>query len=309
MEKQQEIIESFQNEGGYQPKQAYKLVAFGAYIRAILNEADPLKLGVARTSYEKVKRLSPGFAYADHDLTRVVEGAHSEKGNGVVHLIAFVGQGPYRVEAEEPISRDALAIAQVIWARRRDRVPIPNITSVKIPAVAYRRDNPSAVHVSVDGNPYGQTATITDVESMAEKEFAVMKNYIVARAVLRRALKIVGTEEAREAVKREAVKSAKKRSDVEDIWDTVVSGLGLLWTGIEQADLRCWSLLPASFQVLRIELPAGEHELVLRTGLDGRPGDQSGRIRVLVRDGFNTYVVVHAPTAGGAPTMMVSDPA
>lgn len=39
---------------------------------------------------------------------------------------------------------------------------------------------------------------------------------------------------------------------------------GVVWEATEAADTRCWGLLPDKIQVLRVELPAGEHELDLR---------------------------------------------
>ncbi len=305
LEKQRQIIESFRDDDGYEPKKAYKLVAFGAYLRAILNEEDPLKLGVARASFDKVKLLEPSFPYADDDLERATNGKHSKKGNGVVHVLAFVGKGPYRVEAEEPVSGRALAIAQVIWALRRERIPFPNITKVNIPAMAYWRDNPTEVHISLNGLAIGHTATITDVETTARKEFAAMKSYIIARAVLRRALKIVSTESAKEIASR---KLRDKTKDTRNALDIILSAAGSIWTGAEQADLRCWSFLPASFQVVRIELSAGEHEFVFRAGRRGHPGSREKRLRFLVRDGFNTYIIVQTPTPDGVPTVITSDP-
>lgn len=305
LEKQQEIIRSFEDENGYNPKRAYKLVAFGSYLRAILLENDPVKLATARREFERVKRLEPDFPFADADLERAAHGKHSEKGNGVIHVIAMVGKGPFRVEVEEPVTSRVLALAQAIWGHLRKRAVLPNITAVKIPAMAYWRDNPTETHVSVDGRAAGATATVTDVELTAAREFAAMRNHIVARAVLRRAFKIAVTEGVREAIR----KDSKEYDEGELFKDLAVSILGMVWTGVEQADLRCWSLLPASFQVLRLEVPAGRHELTIRAGLHGRPVGAPQTVHVMVRDGYNTYVLVQTPTLHGGPEPLTSEPA
>ena len=39
--------------------------------------------------------------------------------------------------------------------------------------------------------------------------------------------------------------------------------LGVAWEATEAADTRCWGLLPDRIQVLRVELPAGTHQLAL----------------------------------------------
>jgi len=36
---------------------------------------------------------------------------------------------------------------------------------------------------------------------------------------------------------------------------------GVAWEATESADTRCWGLLPDQIQVLRVELPAGRHEI------------------------------------------------
>ena len=39
---------------------------------------------------------------------------------------------------------------------------------------------------------------------------------------------------------------------------------GVVWEATESADTRCWGLLPDKIQVLRLELPAGTHQLALQ---------------------------------------------
>ena len=38
---------------------------------------------------------------------------------------------------------------------------------------------------------------------------------------------------------------------------------GIAWEASEAADTRCWGLLPRDIQVLRVEAPAGDHQLQL----------------------------------------------
>jgi hypothetical protein len=303
-EKQEEIIASFRAEDESRPKEGYKLVAFGSYLRAIMDE-ERLQPDLARRSFERVREIEPGFAPIDEDLRRVTEGKHSEKGNGVIWVIGLVGRGPFRIEVDEPVSKTAFAMAQVIWAMARDSATIPNITDVKIPAIALYEDNPTEVHVAVNGAAAGWTATVTDVNATALSEFEAMREHIVARAVVRRAFKIIVTEAAKEAVR--AGRGRKSYETEDALIDLGISALGMLWTGLEGADLRCWSLLPAQFQVLRIEVPAGEHELEARAGLGGRAVGAPQTCRVLVRDGFNTYVLVQAPTPAGGPPPLSSE--
>ncbi len=304
LERQREIIDNFGEGESYNPKKAYKLVAFGSYLRGIINEEDPVHLDSARRSFEKVLALEPKFAFAKEDLRRSREGQHSAKGNGVVHIIALVGHGPTRIETQQRIGEDALALAQAIWVNSSRRAALLNTVSVPIPELAYRSDNPDSVHVFVDGQPMGETAAITDIERTAQVEFKALREHAIARALLRRAFKIAITEGAKEAIENDP-----EDPDYNRTADIGISIAGFLWTAAEAADLRCWSLLPATLQVTRIEMPAGEYNIALRSGRRGTPTGVPQTVRVLVRDGFNTYVLAQVPTLNGGPPPLTSDPA
>jgi hypothetical protein len=304
IERQLEIMDGFEDRGA-KPKAAYRLVAFGAYLRAILAEESPLKVDVAREEFERVVQLEPDFPHGAADLERAANGKHSEKGNGVVHVLALVGQGPFKIEVEEQATAAAIAIAQIIWAIYRDRITFPNITGVKIPALAFHRDNPTAVEVRVDGSPAGITATVTDVERTAREQFDTMKDYILARAVVRRVFKVVATEAAKEGVDRALRGSGGLERDLAAL---ALSIFGIVWTEAERADTRSWGLLPAKVQALRIELPAGKHEISLQALRGGSPSGAPQAARVLVRDGYNTYVLGIVPTLAGGPPPLSSEP-
>ena len=306
LERQRQIIGSWEEREGQNPKHRYKLVAFGSYLRAILAEERPTSLDVARRAFAEVAALEPAYPAAQADLERVNGGVHSQRGHGVVYVLGLVGRAPYRVEVNEPVTQAALAIAQWIWAVSRDHATIPNITQVGIPGLAYHRDNPTEVLVRTAGGDAGATATVTDVEQLARVELDAMRDSIVARAVLRRAFKITLTEGAKELV---SDKNRRRHDNTADLIDLGISLLGLFWTGLEEADLRCWSLLPAKFQSLRLELPIGDHELELVPAIGGRPSGPARRVQVHVRDGRNTYVVCLAPTLAAVPAALSSESA
>lgn len=305
LERQQQIMDAFEDQNGRRPKADYKLVAFGSYLRAIILDENPRDRSAAVREFRKVVEMEPGFRQGREDLRRAERGWHSHKGNGIVHVLALVGRGPFRVEVWEKASADAIAIAQIIWNHNRNRGPtIINLQPIPIPALAFHGDNPDAVHVGVDGQDAASTATVTNVDEIAAAEFKAMRDYIMARAVLRRMLKVVIVEAGKEVVE----ESGEDRHDKEG-WKLLIDFLGLVWTASERADLRCWSLLPQTFQVARLELPAGDHDLVLRAGRGGVPTGAPQRVRIHVRDGYNTYVLVQAPTLRGGPPPLTSLPA
>ena len=72
---------------------------------------------------------------------------------------------------------------------------------------------------------------------------------------------------------------------------------GVAWEATENADTRCWALLPDTIQVLRIELPVGEHEVhLLPLGRNGHELASNARKKVEIVDGRNTYLMGTLPT-------------
>jgi hypothetical protein len=294
LETQLKIIGSFEAPNGKKPKKAFKLVAFGSYLRGILNSDDAMHLEIAKSAFKRALEIEPGNPLIRQALDRAIRGKHSKKGNGVVHVLALVGRGPFRVEVQAPVTALAFQIAQIIWQHKRRTGAIPNLTKVPIPALAFHRNNPQAVGIRIDGRPVGEAQTVTDVELCAKKEFDSMKDYILSRAVLRRAFKLAVVETAKEV--------NRKGKGRQKNWglNLGLDLLGMLWTGAESADLRCWSFVPAKLQAFRVELPAGVHEISLEPlGAQGLRGG-ARKVRVLVRDGFNTYVLGLFPSWIGA---------
>jgi len=302
LERQREIIDSFSDEDGNNPKQAYKVVGFGSYLRAILHEERPFDRDLTEREYRRLGELEPRYPLLEEDLERVTRGRFAPPGHGVVQVIALVGRGPYKVEAVERVSTEAFQIAQVALAIFRRRFTIPNLQPVRIPALAVPDSNPTGVLVDVDGRRLGSTVLVTDVVSTARQQFEVLLDHRVARAVIRRAFKVGLTEGAKAAL-------AGDRSTESAVLGIGLDVLGNLWTARERADLRSFCLLPASFQALRIELPEGVHTLTLTASSRGRPTGAPQTVEVRVRSGYNTYVVGLVPTVDGGPPPLTSDPA
>lgn len=312
-DRQQQIIDEFDSkEQAENPKRNYRMVGFGSYVRAILLEDDPLSKDAAAREYDRVVSLEPGFEHGEAALDRIRNGTFAPPGFGVVHVIGAVGLGPVKVEVEEPVSTNALAIAQVVWGIIRDRFTFPNISAVKIPQLVVRRDNPSELHVTVGDQDYGPTEVVTDVNAVALQQFKTVRDWIVARAVIRRAVKIAVIEGAKEVAAHNYNdgKEHRRYGDGGNPWVNLgIDVLGNIWTAAERADTRSWTFLPASFQTARLELPAGDHEITIRAGVSGRPTGAAQTVRVRVRDGRTSFVVALSPTPAGGPPPLTSHPA
>lgn len=221
-------------------------------------------------------------------------------GTGALWILTLTGRGPFLEETVVAHPAEALLlILKQIWAHQENRVTFPIVTGIRVPALRFYADNPTDVHVAVDGKEAGVTGTLTDIEKTAEIEFATMSDMIQAKAIFRRAVKLVMGE---------LLKNQIDRSRNDD-WKSLLVDVGVaIWSGTEQADLRSWSLLPARLQALRVELPPGEHTVELRAG---GPGGQAvgpaTQLRVRVQQGYNTYLVGLVPTLQGPSTILSSD--
>ena len=279
---QQQIIESATLRAGEDAKLSYRPVALAPYLHGVLAEQTHRDYDVAARSYLHVASWQPEFAAAQNDLQRAQFGRHSAPGHGVLYVFALVGRGPYKEEKIEVASTVSLILAEhILRATGMHKMP-PSIAPVKVPALVVPPCSVQNVVVSVNGRDCGRTETITDIAQMAKDQYAEVYPQIVARAIVRRIVKKAAIYTAKEAI------------------DNPVAGLALdlgniVWDFTESADTRCWALLPAKIQVLRLELPAGTHQISLRADHGGITSGGGGTAWVQIADGANTYVLANIP--------------
>lgn len=299
VDKQQQLIQAAATEEGENPKSGYKQVALGPYLRGVLREQTHTNYDDAARSFETVVHWQPEFASGKQDLERAIHGRHSEKGNGVVYVLALVGRGPTKIESVEAPSSVALLVADRIISAVGDQTLPPTIAPIKVPKVVASHSVVGSVGVDVDGQPAARTETITNVTQMAVEQCAATHDQTVGRAVARRVLK------------KASIYGVKEFGGVEK---HSLAGLGLdvvgvVWEATENADTRCWSLLPDTIQVLRLELPAGDHQLTLRPLDHGqRPCGSPVTHAVTVADGRNTYLLASFPSPRLVGKVLVSQP-
>jgi uncharacterized protein len=277
----QERIIAAGAEGAQQnPKLAYKRVALGEYIHGTINEASRIDYNEAARSYMQVCNWEPDFPFGRNDVERAVHGHHSQQGNGVLYVFALVGRGPYKVETVEPAATISMFAASAIVNATANRSIPPSVAPIKVPKVVVHPNPMTAVYVTADGRSMGPTATITDVGRLAAEQYAAIYPRVVVRAVVRRAAKEGIMYGAKEALK------TQKNS-----WtDLAMNVGGVVWEATEVADCRCWGLLPDRIQVLRIEIPAGDHQIHLQPE-GGYGGLIAADTTVRVEAGQNTYLL------------------
>ena len=259
VDKQQQIIDAViekqKKETDTPPVElAYKQVALGPYIRAMLAEESPLTLEEAARARVQVANWEPSFRDAQADVQRAQYEKPVAPGNGVLYVFALVGRGPIKQEKEEFPTQAALLVAdRIVNAFSKRSIP-PTLAPVKVPQVLNFPSIAEAVSVRVGGELKGQTATLVDVGAMAARQQEARYTEVIARAVARR------------VIKKGAIYAAQAITDVDQSspLSLVAMAAGIAWEATENADTRCWGLLPDQIQVLRIELPVGDHEIALR---------------------------------------------
>lgn len=297
IDKQQQVILHGADPTGENPKLAYQRVALGPYLHGMIREATHSNYDDAYRSSVTVCSWQPQFKYGPFDVQRALYGRHSPPAHGVLYIFAFVGAGPYKVETVEVPTQVAMLIADRVLSHNLNQTLPPTIAPIKVPKVLSVEGSVTSIGVSVGGRPIGTTETITDVGKLAVQQYEAIYPRVMARAVVRR------------AVKKGIVYGAKEITGMQrnGLGSVAFDVAGIAWEATESADTRCWGLLPDKIQVLRIELPAGTHNISLQPlgpYLNGPPVTQS----VTVANGTNTYLLANFPGTKPVGKILVSRP-
>jgi len=287
-DKQRSIVAAAARPDGTNPKAAYQQVALAPYLRGLIREETHRDYDDAARNFQLVVDWQPDFQAGRGHLARALAGSHSRRGHGVVHIFALVGHGPFKAEVEEMPTSTSLLIADQILSTQVGTTLPPTIAPIKVPRIVSAPGAAGSVQVAVGDWAAGQTETITDISQMALRQQEAVLPYCLARAVARR------------AVKKGTIYGFKQGLGMQDgLPSLALDAAGIAWEATENADTRCWSLLPDRIQVMRLELPVGSHTLLLRP-LDrqGRPLGQPVPQSVTLADGRNTYLLVQATENG-----------
>ena len=293
MSKQAELARRAEERGISLESSAFQPIALAPYLRGVLREATHRDYDDAARAYQLVSAVQPQFAPAQEDIRRASVGTHSAPGHGVLYVIACVGRGPVLQEACLPTTTMSLQIASVVLnaatneqeGEDRDVPTLPNIASVNVPQVVLPTSEVAALGVRVGGELHGATQTLTHVGELAQSQVEAEMPWTIARAVVRRAAKETTVATIGDAFGLEG-----------DAGSLAHFAASTAWSGLEQADTRCWGLLPREIQVLRAELPAATHEIHLEPlGFAGQALSTGLSHQVEIVDGKNHYLVAIAP--------------
>lgn len=282
---QAELARQAESRGLTGATDVYQPLALAPYLRGVLREATMHDYDDAVRAYQLVSHLQPAFAPAQADIERATHGRHSAPGNGVLYVIALVGRGPVLQEEPAEVTTAALQIAtQVYSLAEKDRMMLPNLVSVKVPKVVIPHSPAAALSLDSSGTWLGATQPLVDIGQMAARQSEAEMPWTLARAVVRRVTKEVAVTQTTRAVGLDGLSGEVARFATVNVWSLV-----------EQADTRCWGLLPREIQVLRAELPAGTHHLGLAVvGTSGQQVGAKNYADVVIENGRNTYLTVIA---------------
>lgn len=266
-------------------------IALTPYIRGLIRESNHHDYDDASAAYQTVAATMPSFAPIGYDIQRAGGGVHSQHGHGVLYVFSLTGPGPVLTEVEAETTSAALSIASAVWSAKanaedgEDAASLPNIASVKVPAVLVPRSSTASVLIGVNDQPLGVAQTITDMTQVVANRLEDQMPAIMARAIVRRATK--------EATVAASARAIGLDGNAASLYQFAAASS---WASIEKADTRSWSLLPREFQIFRVELPVGQHRWSW-TPLDTQGNAVSGATngQVVIEDGRNAYRLIVAP--------------
>ena len=253
-DKQQQIIDAGVDKDGENPKLVYKQVALGPYLRGLFLARKPTRTTTTCRRLGHGRQLAAEFRlWPARPGTGPAWPSLGARQRRAVRL---------RVDRLGPLQRGNDRIAQHGGAvdrgpdsERTNKYTLPpTVAPIKVPKVVVPPNVVDRVRVFADGRPVGETATITNIAQLATEQYEAVYPQVIARAVVRRVVKkgvIYGTKTA-------------MNIDRNSLWDIGLDVVGVAWEATEAADMRCWGLLPEKIQVLRVELPQGEHEIALQ---------------------------------------------
>ena len=296
MAKQAELARNAEERGLAFTGDDFRPIAVAPYLRGVVREATHRDYDDAARAYQLVSHVRPQFLPVREDLERAGRGVHSAPGHGVLYLLACVGRGPQLREVTAPTTSAALTLASAFVADQQRARPrpgrpgepvLPNIASVKVPEVVIPPSGTAAVSVHIDGRLWGATQTLTDVGELARRQCEIEMPWTIARAVARR------------VTKETTIRAARDQLGISGTAGGLVQfAAATAWSAGEQADTRCWGLLPREVQVLRAEIPVGVRRLALTpVGPGGGGRGPTRSVDVTIEDGRNQYLVVFAADA------------
>jgi len=225
--------------------------AYTFYLSALLYEAAG-QSNDAYIDYKKALEIYPDNSYLQQDVWRLANTLYMSDDiallkatlpQSITNKYVNSGQGQVIFIVENGIvaAKQEIAINLPIFTSHDNM----HFYSVALPSYQNNLQHHSPLSVSYQNKSY-QSEEIVRLQSLAAKQLKDQLPMIVTRQVVR----LIAKEEIRQQMER-------KGGDVGNIFASIYN------IATEKADTRSWSTLPDSIQILRLNLPTGEHQLML----------------------------------------------
>ncbi len=239
----------------------------------------------AYIDYERMDAKGVGTEVAGRALVRLAKRLHRE--DELHEWVAKYGECP-----DIPTTHASIVVVAAVGLgayKREIMLPIPTpdgLLQWAVPTYESRAQPVTYLEIGTKSSEQSvRTAVVEDVSQVAKENLDDRIAWLATKSAVRAVLKRELTEHL---------------EDEFDIWGRL---LGDLFTFVtERADLRCWLTLPNTWQVARVFLAPGRHELVLRAdnGLTAELGtydlDPRETMFVFVR---TAGTMLHAHPIGG----------
>lgn len=280
--KQRELIETgFGAEVDWNYRLLYPRIAFGSYLEGVLLESKR-RGSEAEKAYRNAQNDGCDAKLIASGMQRARSGRYTaDPGHGVVHVFFLLGSSPTLIETTHPPTDMGRMLAGVAITLVADSASAAMQVPIRVPQVAIRDDYVVPVEVGANGKSVAMSESLIDLNGIVSEELDAMMEWIVARAMVRRAVKAAAAATL-ESVLRKNIDS--KHAD--DIAFLAGSVLNMGTTAVENADTRSWTALPAQLHAARLELPVGVQHLAF--------GSLSG-CDVRVSAGHDAFVIVIMP--------------
>jgi hypothetical protein len=218
----------------------YGMNRFARFVSALAQEADR-NFDNARIDLNQLEEEAPGHPAVQYSLDRLArlqsEDRVAERGLSQLVVVYEAGRMPNKIPTE----------FQYQTRRSLGRVSLP---AFGMPGFAK-----TGLEVHLDGQSQGHTVVLEDVLTVAKQNLDDRLAWIVAKGIGRAAAKTIIVDRAAKTVGDEHGEG----------WGFLTSVVGSLFqVATERADLRSWSTLPQTIEVLRIPVEPGEHDLTVQ---------------------------------------------
>jgi hypothetical protein len=162
------------------------------------------------------------------------------EGEGSVLVLVQNGKAPVRIQAAYWLWVDGL------------------YHRLQIPALVSRPSGFARASVSVDGKAAGNPATLLDIGGQAEHRYADEFPRLVAAAALQAVPRALVADRVADELEDEDKPDHHARNEIARLFGS----LAVEWLASSlPSDTRSWSLLPREVRAMRLNLPAGTHEI------------------------------------------------